>query len=151
MKCSLHSLILTLIIVTVLGIPTYGDSPTDHSFLIGTWVNIDLSSGGIAAFAIYEDQAGDLMIYTLGQCTPYCEWGSVPCIDYSGDVGSNLATGFMAFYEFGQPSVWLETWMAATQLDIPGSNYKILEVTHFNFFFDSRYDYWMSEIFVRIN
>ena len=121
-------------------------APKDRSFLIGTWVNIDQLSGGIAAFAIFEDQADDLFIYTLGQCTPSpCVWGVVPCIDYSDDIGSNLSTGFMAFYDLG----YVETWIAATRLDYP--EFPLLQVTDFNFFFDSRYDYWNSDVFVRIN
>ena len=118
----------------------------DRSFLIGTWVNIDQLSGGIAAFAIFEDQDQNLLIYTLGQCTPSpCVWGIVPCIDYSDNPGSNLSTGFMAFYDFALK----ETWMAATRIDYP--DFPLLQVTDFNFFFDSRYDYWNSDVFIRIN
>ena len=138
--------ILSLILVAVSGIHTYGDSPTDHSFLIGTWANIDQSSGGLAFFFIYEDQYRDLVIHTYGQCSPYCDWGIVPCIDYAGDPGSNLATGFMAFYDFG----WKETWMAATRFDYP--EWDILQVAHFHFYFDDpRYDFWMNEICIKLD
>ncbi len=142
-----RSLILSLIVVAVLGIPTFGASPTDHSFLIGTWLNIDyLTTGGIPAFIIDEDQDLNLVINAFGACTPnWCNWGIVPCIDYATTSGSNLATGFMAFYDKG----YAETWIAATQ--IYHREYKILYVSHFTFFFDYRYDYWGTGIFLRIN
>jgi len=147
-----RSIILSLIVAAVLAIPTYGVSPTDHSFLIGTWVNIDyLTTGSIPAFVIYEGQDRNLVINAFGQCTPtWCNWGVVPCIDYSDDpYDSTLATGFMAFYDF----VWKETWVIGTRLDIPGSNFKLMQVLDFHFYLppDPRIDWWNSDIFVRIN
>ena len=142
-----RSLILTLIVVAVLAIPTFGVNPSDHSFLIGTWVNIN-PAGGMVAFIIYEDQSGDLVINAFGQCFPtYCNWGVVPCLDYSSDIGSNLATGFMSFYDF----VWKETWIMATQFVYPRLN--VLEVMDFHLYLppDSRYDRWGYGMYLRIN
>ena len=140
-----RSLMLSLIIVAVLGINTYGTSPTDHSFLVGTWWNFD-PAGDIVAFLIHEDQIGNLYIYALGNCVPSpCPWGWVPCIDYSDDIDSTLANGFMAFYDFE----WKETWMMGRQLEYP--RYNILEVTAFHFYFDSRFDRWDYGIFIRID
>lgn len=141
-----RSLILSLIVVAVLGIPTYGVNPTDHSFLIGTWVNVS-PSPSMVAFIIYEDQSGDLVINAYGNCVPYyCNWGVVPCIDYSSDIGSNLSTGFMSFYDFG----WKETWITATQFVYP--RYNVLEVMSFHFYVppDNRYDRWGYGLFIRI-
>lgn len=141
-----RSLILSLVVAVVLGIPTYADSPPDHSFLLGLWVNINYPSGSIPYFYIYLDQNRELVINTWGQCTPTpCDWGSVPCIDYSDDIGNPLATGFMAFYDFG----WKETWMAGTQFDYP--EFPLLEVFDFHFYFDPRYDRWNSDIYIRVD
>jgi len=145
-----RSIILTLIVVAVLGIPTYGTSPTDHSFLIGTWLNIDyLTTGSIPAFIIYEDQDRNLVINAFGQCSPsWCNWGVVPCIDYADDpYNSDLSTGFMAFYDFG----WKETWVTGTR--IYHREYKIMQVIDFHFYLppDTRIDWWNSDLFVRIN
>jgi hypothetical protein len=144
-----HSLVLSLIAVAMLASTAYSVSPTDHSFLLGTWVNLDSGTGGLLAFMIYEDGAGGLLIYSLGACSPPCQWGSVPCIPYASSIGSNLATGFTALYDFG----WLQTQMAATQLVIPGTKYGVLQVTDFDFFIppDTRTDYWSPGYFLRMD
>jgi hypothetical protein len=143
-----RSLILSLIVVAMLASSAYSVPPAYNSFLIGTWVNLS-PSGGLIAFMIYEDQAGDLLIYSLGDCSPPCVWGSVPCIPYASSVGGRTATGFTALYDFG----WKELQMAGTQLVIPGTNYAVLQVTCFSFYFppDTRTDYWSSGYFLRMD
>jgi hypothetical protein len=111
-------------------------------------VNITDAGDAMWFFFIYEDQNRDLVINCFAHCGgSYCDWGVVPCIDYSDDIGNPLSTGFMAFYDFE----WKETWVAATQYDYP--KFPLLDVFDFHFYHppDGRFDRWDQGIYLRID
>ncbi len=126
--------------------------PTDWSFLIGTWGNLDTATGGIAAFIIAKDPTGGgLTIQAFGACVPnLCDWGKVTCVPYAENVSSNLAEAFTAFYDPG----YAETIVTGVRLLIPRyEKYNFMTVNTFTVFKDgsSRKDYYASDYFVRID
>ncbi len=125
-------------------------APTDWSFLIGTWVNIDLATGGIPAFIITKDPAGvGLTIQAFGACVPtWCDWGIVKCVPYAENVSATLAEAFTAFYDPG----YAETIVTGVRLLIPRyEEYNFMTVNSFTVFKDgsARTDYYATDYFLR--
>jgi hypothetical protein len=139
-----HSALLALMVMAVLGVPTYGTVLLDNSFLVGTWVNICpyQTTGSIAAFVIAQDPNGSLYMFTLARGEPLpCLWGWTPCLPHSSDPKGELATGFEAHYDL----VWKQTWILSERLPHPLYNVmRVVEISSFN-------DHWPVSTFVRID
>jgi hypothetical protein len=98
----------------------------DASPLVGTWINMDVSSRGIVK-VILSGEKGALKVQTFGACSPSpCDWGEVKGVIYSIGVDSNMAVGFEAVYDFG----FMETMLAAYL------NKRLLVVDSYNTFKD---------------
>lgn len=79
------------------------------SLLVGDWVNTDKATRGIVRLVL-SSLDGRFQVQAFGACRPRaCDWGVVEGEIYSDGVGTDLAVGFQAFYEFQ----FKETMLAA--------------------------------------
>jgi hypothetical protein len=102
------------------------ESRVDASPLVGTWINMDKTSGGIVR-VVLSSEGGALNVRAFGACSPpECDWGKVKGAAYSIGVDSNEAVGFEAVYDFG----FMETLLAAYL------NRRLLVVDSYNTFKD---------------
>lgn len=70
----------------------------DPSTLVGTWLNYDPSSRGIFR-VIIAGERGALSVRIFGSGDPSpIDWGETPADAFAGDVASEEAVGFKAFY-----------------------------------------------------
>lgn len=47
--------------------------------IVGTWINIDPQTSGMAQIVILPSETGGLNVFGYGVCSPsYCEWGATP-------------------------------------------------------------------------
>lgn len=116
-----------------------GGGIVDPSPLVGTWLNTDKKTRGIAKLALTQDD-GVLKVRAFGACDPSpCDWGDVPGLAFSSGVGSPEGMAFTALYDFG----FMETFLAVY---LKGG---ILVLDSFNTFKDEsgRSDYFSREFF----
>jgi hypothetical protein len=103
-----------------------GDATVDASPLTGTWINMDVTSGGIAKIVL-SSEGGQTKVRAFGACSPdLCDWGEAKAAVYSIGVDSSEAVGFEAVYDFG----FMETLLAAYL------NKRLLVVDSYNTFKD---------------
>jgi len=116
-----------------------GGAPVDPSPLVGTWLNTDKRTRGIARLVLTQD--GDtLKVRAFGACDPDpCDWGEVPGAAFSSGVGSPEGMAFTALFDFG----FMETFLAVY---LKGG---ILVLDSFNTFRDDsgRSNYFSREFF----
>lgn len=75
--------------------------PTNVSGLIGTWTNLNSSTGGIVKIEVTNTSSG-LRFKSYGACHPTpCVHSTVVAYPHSASVSSNTATGFYAFRNNG--------------------------------------------------
>jgi len=85
--------------------------PTDLSPLVGTWINFDRASTGIARLEI-ADRAGELIVRTWGTGTPEPhDWGEVAGDAFSDGVALHADTAFLADYDLGFTRVRLACYL----------------------------------------
>jgi hypothetical protein len=102
------------------------DAMIDASPLLGTWINMDVTSGGIVKIVL-SGEGGATKVRAFGACSPeLCDWGEANAAAYSIGVGSKAAVGFEAVYDFG----FMETLLAAYL------NKRLLVVDSYNTFKD---------------
>jgi hypothetical protein len=71
-------------------------APVDLAPLVGTWVNFDFKSRGIARLELAE-KADGLTVRIFGDAY----WGEVPAFPFTDGVGLHEAVAFNACYDFG--------------------------------------------------
>lgn len=84
--------------------------PVDLSPLLGTWVNFDPASRGIARLEL-ADRDGGLAVRVFGAVSPEADWGEVPAFPFTDGVGLQAAVAFNAFYGFGSWTVTLACYL----------------------------------------
>ena len=80
--------------------------PVDLAPLLGTWVNFDQGSRGIAGLELAE-RAGGLTVRVSGTG----DWGEVPAFPFTDGAGLHAAVAFNAFYELGEMRVTLACYL----------------------------------------
>ena len=116
-----------------------GIAHVDPTPLVGTWLNTDKATPGIAKM-IMSIRDGALVVRAFGACEPSpCDWGEVDAVVYSSGVDSNEGMAFTARYRFD----FLETIIAVYLKS------GILVLDSFNSFDDNsgRNDYFSREFF----
>lgn len=84
---------------------------TDLALLVGTWINFDARSTGIARVEI-ADREGRLTVRTWGTGSPQPRaWGEVVGEAFSDGAGLHAAVAFRAVYDFGPLSVTLACYL----------------------------------------
>ena len=77
------------------------EPPTNVAGLIGNWVNIDSSTGGIVRVVITNTGSG-LRFTSYGACSPTpCVHSTVVAYPYAASVASETATAFYAYRYVG--------------------------------------------------
>ena len=90
-------------------LPEAGPRPLaamDLSPLVGTWVNFDRTSRGIARLEL-ADRDGELAVRVFG----IEDWGEVTAFPFTDGVGLQAAVAFNAFYDFGGTVVTLACYL----------------------------------------
>jgi hypothetical protein len=73
----------------------------DHAVLIGTWVNSNPDTTGIARMVV-EEINGELSVRTLAiGTTGLIDWGTSEITVYGSSPSSDAAAGFACRYDFG--------------------------------------------------
>lgn len=80
--------------------------PADLAPLVGTWVNFDPASRGIARVELWE-QEGQLALRVFGTE----DWGQAEAFPFTGGVDLHAAVAFCAFYELGEMQVTLACYL----------------------------------------
>ncbi|HKI02444.1 MAG TPA: hypothetical protein VKK31_10720 [Thermoanaerobaculia bacterium] len=84
----------------------------DPSSLVGTWVNFDAASRGIARLVIKDDGAGGMTVRTFGAgFDEPRDWGEVPGHPFSDGVALSPAVAFTALHHFGSRTVTLACYL----------------------------------------
>ena len=116
-------------------------SPIVPEPLLGTWLNTNVATHGIAS-AILTRKGGQILarIVAAGDPAPY-EWGETAATFFAGDASSAEALAFSAFYDFG----FMETELQAHVRQ------GVLIIAKFDRFKDSsgRSNYFSKEFFYR--
>lgn len=116
-----------------------GGATVDPSPLVGTWLNTDKRTRGIAKLVLTQND-GALKVHAFGACDPApCDWGEVQGDAFSSGVGSPEGMAFTALFDFG----FMETFLAVY---LKGG---ILVLDSFNTFKDDsgRSNYFSREFF----
>ena len=120
---------------------TSAASPIIPEPLLGTWLNTNVATQGIAS-AILTRKGGQIFarIVAAGDPAPY-EWGETAASFFAGDTSSTEAMAFSAFYDFG----FMETQLQAHVRQ------GVLIIAKFVRFKDSsgRSNYFSKEFFYR--
>jgi hypothetical protein len=90
-------------------VPEAGPRPlasVDLAPLVGTWVNFDPGSRGIARLELAEREGG-LAVRVFGAA----DWGEIPAFPFTDGVGLHAAVAFNAFYHFGGMRVALACYL----------------------------------------
>ena len=118
--------------------------PTGLTNLVGTWNNVNPTTGGILKVEIINDATG-FKVHTYGACSPTpCDHGAVAASPFSKTVSSSSAQGFSAQYNFGF-STMLVTGQRVYNID--GGTFLELETRTKFAPGDTRFDYTRTEIF----
>lgn len=120
--------------------------PTGLTNLVGTWNNVNPTSGGIVKIEITNDPTG-FKVHTYGSCSPTpCDHGAIAASPFSKTIASSIAQGLSAQYNFG-----FSTMLVTAQrvYNIDGGTFLELETRTKFAPGDTRYDYTRTEIFRR--
>lgn len=83
----------------------------DLSPLVGTWVNFDERSRGIARVEV-ADRGGELIVRAWGTGSPEpCDWGEAVGDAFTDGVGLRAAVAFRAVYELDALRVLLACYL----------------------------------------
>jgi hypothetical protein len=124
--------------------PALATPPTGLTNLVGTWTNVNPTTGGIVKIVITSEPTG-LKIQTFGACSPTpCDHGKISAAPFSKSVGSSFASGLSGEYDFGF-SKMLVTAQRTTSFD--GGTFLELETRTRFAPGDTRYDYMRTELF----
>ena len=118
--------------------------PSGVTNLVGTWVNVNPTTGGIVKVIITNDLFG-FRIHTYGACSPTpCDHGAIPALRYSKSVSSTTAYGVSGQYNFGF-STMLVTAQRSYEFD--GGTFLELDARTKFAAGDTRNDYMRTELF----
>lgn len=120
--------------------------PTGLTNLVGTWNNVNPTTGGIVKIEITNDPTG-FKVHTYGACSPTpCDHGAIAASPFSKTIASSIAQGLSAQYNFG-----FSTMLVTAQrvYNIDGGTFLELETRTKFAPGDTRYDYTRTEIFRR--
>ncbi|HEV8579313.1 MAG TPA: hypothetical protein VGX68_09550 [Thermoanaerobaculia bacterium] len=91
--------------------PRPAATATDLAPLVGTWVNFDVASRGIARVEI-ADRDGELIVRAWGTGSPEpCDWGETVGEAFTDGVALHAAVAFRAVYDFGALRVMLACYL----------------------------------------
>ena len=118
--------------------------PASTANLVGTWTNVNPTTGGIVKIVVTHDLLG-FKINTFGACSPTpCNHGVIPASRFSKSVSSTVAQGLSGQYNFGFSTMSVT---AQRVYDLDGGNFLEL-VTQTKFApGDTRNDYTRKELF----
>ena len=97
-----------------LAAPLAAPPPLDLKPLLGTWLNCDAKTRGIAKLDLTALGTA-LSIHVWGACTPtFCDWKVVPAKAFADSVCTTPAVAFTALYKFSfvettasrPPAIW---------------------------------------------
>jgi hypothetical protein len=111
----------------------------DASPLTGTWLNFHCESRGIIKLEL-ASESQRLLVRVYGACQPLpCDWGAVEGGLFAAGVGSKVAVGFKAFYDFEFMEVFVAAYL----------NRRLLVVDTYNTFKDGsgRSSYFLRDHF----
>jgi hypothetical protein len=81
-------------------------APIDLAPLLGTWINFDKASRGIARLELSErDSRLAVRVFSPA------DWGEVQGFPFTDGVGLHAAVAFNAFYDFGEMRVTLACYL----------------------------------------
>ena len=145
MRKLLTALVVVPALVVALSSASHAKPPTSAGNLVGTWVNVQPSTGGIVKVIVTQPAVGVFRIHTYGACSPVpCDHGTIAASLFSRSVGSSVAHGLTGQYNFGF-STMLVT--AQRQFDLDGGSYLELETRTKFAAGDTRNDYMRTELF----
>ena len=137
---------LAVVIGLATAAPTMAEPPVNRSSLVGTWVNVNSATGGIVKIVITNDIFG-FRVHTYGACSPTpCDHGFAAASPFSKSVGSTVATGLSATYNFGFKTTLITAKRTA---EYDGGTFLELESRNKFAPGDTRFDYIQSELFRR--
>jgi hypothetical protein len=113
--------------------------PKDLSALLGTWVNSNPYTKGIARMVMSESGGNvSLQVYAIGP-QGLIDWGTVGVSVFTGTPSSKVGAGFICLYDFGFAETRLQGSMAKG----------LLVLAQFHSFKDdsNRVDYFVREYF----
>lgn len=115
------------------------DEPLNTSALVGTWINSNPDTSGIARLRISESDAHLLLETQAVGVDGLIDWGAAKVKLFASSAASRTAGGFTSFYDFG----FAET--ALQGMIMKG----LLVLAQFHRFKDSsnRVDYFVREYF----
>jgi hypothetical protein len=143
-KLRLISCVALLVVATAA--TSWAVAPTNRSQLVGTWVNVNPSTGGIVKVVITDDALG-FRVRTYGACSPTpCDHGAIAASPFSKTVGSTVAYGLTANYNFGFKRTIITAkrvyeYDGAVQLEVEARNIFAAG--------DTRTDYMRTELYRR--
>jgi hypothetical protein len=143
MKQALTMFVIGLTVFGMTGLAV-ATQPANVTGVVGTWVNVNPSTGGIVKISITNDAAG-FRIHTYGACSPTpCDHGAIPASRFSKSVSSTVAHGVSGQYNFG-----FSTMLVTAQrvLDIDGGTFLEVETRTRFAPGDTRQDYTRTELF----
>jgi hypothetical protein len=120
---------------------TEADAPIGKDPLLGTWLNTNKATRGIArAVLAAKSNQVTLRIFAAGS-PESIDWGETPASIFAADASSTEAMGFSAFYDFG----FMETQLQGH------IRQGVLIIAKFDRFKDKsgRSDYFSKEFFYR--
>ena len=121
--------------------------PANTANLVGTWVNVNPTTGGIVKIVVTHNILG-FTINTFGACSPTpCNHGVIAASRFSKSVSSTVAQGLSGQYNFG-----FSTMLVTAQrvYDLDGGNFLELESRTKFAVGDARNDYTRTEMFRKL-
>lgn len=124
----------------------FATPPTGLTNLVGTWNNVNTTTGGIVKVVVTNDATG-FKLHTYGACSPTpCDHGAVVASPFSKTVSTSTALGLSGQYNFG-----FSTMQVTGQriYNIDGGTFLELETRTKFAAGDTRFDYTRTEVFRR--
>lgn len=85
-----------------------GDGTVDAGGLIGTWVNSNPDTQGVARLEVTESDGGLLVRAMAIGPDGLIDWGTVPVTIFGSSAASRAAAGFACRYDFGFAETFLQ-------------------------------------------
>jgi len=145
MKRILFTILIALTLFATTG-SALAVQPANVANLVGTWVNVNPTTGGIVRIVVANSVAG-FTINTFGACSPTpCNHGVIGASRFSKSVSSGVAHGLSGQYNFG-----FSTMLVTAQrvFDIDGGTFLEVETRTRFAAGDTRQDYMRTELFRR--